>query len=266
MAMAVPPLCPECSMAFEPAAKFCGNCGANLRALAEAAARSGARVKSRAGGNTGDALATAALCSSRASTGGINEAGLASSRVSPGSAENDSTDSEFKTVKPKKKEKAEEKAITRTAAASPCHAPSPPRYVSSVREWLGLMQDFPGKVVAVQFTASWCGPCKMIGPVYEALALKHHHTGAIVCRKVDADEHQAILDQCKVTSMPSFQFFKDGQKLSEFTGNQPDLLKFHMDMYASGSANGASMASNVGAPTDSSSKASKSQPDMVGRS
>ena len=107
-------------------------------------------------------------------------------------------------------------------------------YIAGVPEWIALMRDAaPTTVVAVQFTATWCGPCQIIGPIFAALAEQHRSSG-VVCKKVDVDENEQIMDQCEVTSMPTFQFYKGGVKLSEFSGNQPDLLKFHMETLAPG--------------------------------
>lgn len=120
-------------------------------------------------------------------------------------------------------------------------------YIPGVSDWIALMRDTPPTtVVAVQFTASWCGPCQIIGPIFKALA--HEFSGrGIVCKKVDVDENEQIMDQCEVTSMPTFQFYKNGEKLSEFSGNQPDLLKFHMETFGTPKTTPAEGARGAGA-------------------
>ena len=68
----------------------------------------------------------------------------------------------------------------------------------------------------VYFTASWCGPCRMISPVYEELA-----SGAgdgTTFLKVDVDDQPEVAAAAGVTAMPTFKFFKDGQLLDTIVG------------------------------------------------
>ena len=73
------------------------------------------------------------------------------------------------------------------------------------------------KLVAVDFTASWCGPCQQIGPRFEALA-----TGGafphVDFAKVDVDKNQEAATQFMVRGMPTFMFFRHGAKLAEVQG------------------------------------------------
>ncbi len=80
----------------------------------------------------------------------------------------------------------------------------------------------------VYFTASWCGPCKMISPIFEAVA-EEHPTATFL--KVDVDDQPDVAAAAQVAAMPTFQFFKDGQLLDKIVGADPqqlaDLTKKH---------------------------------------
>lgn len=67
--------------------------------------------------------------------------------------------------------------------------------------------------VVVDFYATWCGPCKMIGPVYEGLAKTHE--GKVKFLKVNVDEVRSLLDKYNVKAMPTFLFFDQNGNLTE---------------------------------------------------
>ncbi|KAK0185236.1 putative thioredoxin [Armillaria mellea] len=74
------------------------------------------------------------------------------------------------------------------------------------------------KPVVVDFWATWCGPCKMIGPVFKKLAEKPEFSG-VEFYTVDADEQPDIMDEVQVSSMPTFLAFKDGNKIGTSIGS-----------------------------------------------
>lgn len=78
------------------------------------------------------------------------------------------------------------------------------------------------KLVVVDFTASWCGPCKRIAPVFAELASKYSHN---LFLKVDVDECQQTANDYKVQAMPTFMFFKNGQKIDSIRGADPEALE-----------------------------------------
>ena len=76
--------------------------------------------------------------------------------------------------------------------------------------------------VVVDFTASWCGPCQRIAPVFAKLA---EEMTDVVFVKVDVDENEEVAEECGIQSMPTFQFYKSGQKVHEFSGAAEDKIK-----------------------------------------
>jgi len=71
------------------------------------------------------------------------------------------------------------------------------------------------KPVAVDFFATWCGPCRVIGPFFEELSTKFSDIEFI---KVDVDQAAEIATEMGITAMPTFMFFKDGKKVTQVTG------------------------------------------------
>merc|ERR1712157_511029 len=66
------------------------------------------------------------------------------------------------------------------------------------------------EVVFVDFTASWCPPCKMIKPIYEELAEEHKDKPKAKFVKIDVDDNDAVAAEYKIRSMPTFKVFKNG--------------------------------------------------------
>lgn len=71
--------------------------------------------------------------------------------------------------------------------------------------------------VLVDFSAAWCGPCKMLEPVLEELSSEVQ--GAKIV-KVDVDEQSEIAQRYSVMSMPTLLFFKDGKVMDQMVGVQ----------------------------------------------
>jgi thioredoxin 1 len=69
-------------------------------------------------------------------------------------------------------------------------------------------------VVLVDFYADWCGPCKMVEPVVEAL----HDDGTAVVAKVDIDEHQALAQRQNVRGVPTMLLYVDGTPVERVVG------------------------------------------------
>ena len=71
------------------------------------------------------------------------------------------------------------------------------------------------KLLVVDFTATWCGPCQRVAPAYADLSLKY---GDVVFLKVDVDKAKDVSSECGVRCMPTFQMFKNGEKVDAVEG------------------------------------------------
>lgn len=73
--------------------------------------------------------------------------------------------------------------------------------------------------VLVDFSAVWCGPCKMLDPVVKQLA--GEWDGKVKVVKIDADQNPNILVQYGVLGIPTLLFFKHGEIKERITGFMP---------------------------------------------
>lgn len=74
--------------------------------------------------------------------------------------------------------------------------------------------------VLVDFWATWCGPCKTLGPVLEKLAAEFN--GGFVLAKVDVDKEQQLAGYFQIKSVPTVMLVKDGQIVDGFPGALPE--------------------------------------------
>ncbi|XP_073290154.1 thioredoxin H9-like isoform X1 [Primulina huaijiensis] len=80
-----------------------------------------------------------------------------------------------------------------------------------------------GKIVIANFSASWCGPCRIIAPFYVELSEKHQ---SVMFLTVDVDELTEFSTSWDIKATPTFFFLKDGQQLDKLVGaNKPELQK-----------------------------------------
>ncbi|KAI0327660.1 thioredoxin [Cubamyces sp. BRFM 1775] len=85
------------------------------------------------------------------------------------------------------------------------------------------------KPAIFDFWATWCGPCKIISPVFEKIA---EQTPGADFYKVDVDVAQDIAQEVGVRAMPTFMVFKNGSKVGETVGANPPALQSLISTHA----------------------------------
>ena len=74
--------------------------------------------------------------------------------------------------------------------------------------------------VLVDFSATWCGPCQMMGPVMEKLAKDCE--GKAIVANIDIDENSDLAMKYNIMSVPSMLFFKNGEIKEQVIGAVPE--------------------------------------------
>ena len=92
-----------------------------------------------------------------------------------------------------------------------------------------LLETNSDKLVIVDWTAGWCGPCKQIAPVYESLSKEHTN---VVFIKADIDTLQDASVEAGVQSVPTFHFIKNNELVGEFSGADQNKLKSYIKQFA----------------------------------
>merc|ERR1719160_1873551 len=100
--------------------------------------------------------------------------------------------------------------------------------LATKEEFDACLKEAGDKLVVVDFTATWCGPCQRIAPVFVKMA---EEMGDVVFVKVDVDENDETSQACGISCMPTFQFYKAGEKVHEFSGASEEKIRSAVGQY-----------------------------------
>ncbi|KAJ7044600.1 thioredoxin-like protein [Mycena alexandri] len=104
-----------------------------------------------------------------------------------------------------------------------------PIEIQSIKQWNEIVEasTAAGKTIVVDFSAEWCGPCKMIAPKYNQLASQNPQAQFL---RVDVDEQAEIAETFHVSAMPTFFAIKSNEVVGMLRGANPQgLTRFVKD-------------------------------------
>lgn len=96
-------------------------------------------------------------------------------------------------------------------------------YINNREDWDKLINS--DNIIICDFTATWCGPCKMIGPEFVKLAKNYSENNKVTFVKVDVDKNEEVSGICEIECMPTFQAWYGGNKIDTWTGASSTNLK-----------------------------------------
>ncbi|KAG7657891.1 Thioredoxin domain [Arabidopsis suecica] len=95
--------------------------------------------------------------------------------------------------------------------------------IESRRQWKSLFDSMQGsnKLLVIDFTAVWCGPCKAMEPRVREIASKYSEA---VFARVDVDRLMDVAGTYRAITLPAFVFVKRGEEIDRVVGAKPDEL------------------------------------------
>ncbi|KAF1334240.1 Thioredoxin 1, partial [Globisporangium splendens] len=119
-------------------------------------------------------------------------------------------------------------------------------------DWNVNMQRAGGKLVVVDFSATWCGPCQFIKPVYHQLSSQYHD---VVFLEVDEAQNRSLISALGVRGFPTFHFYVSQRKVDELVGADQNALRSKIEQWRQSAFNpfasaGMSLGGSAAAPAD----------------
>ncbi|MBQ9113500.1 MAG: thioredoxin [Clostridia bacterium] len=96
------------------------------------------------------------------------------------------------------------------------------KYVNA--EGLQELIETSEKTVFCDFWASWCGPCRMLAPVFEELSDKYEDKAMFAKIDIDEEDSEAAAIKYAITSIPNIIAFKGGKPVDNSLGFKPEAL------------------------------------------
>ncbi|KJH42011.1 putative thioredoxin [Dictyocaulus viviparus] len=91
-----------------------------------------------------------------------------------------------------------------------------------------ILKENSGKLIVIDFYATWCGPCKIIGPKFIKMA---EEIKSVLFMKIDVDENEEIASRYDIKVMPTFIFIRNGEQIDAVSGSLEDELRQKIEQH-----------------------------------
>jgi thioredoxin 1 len=89
--------------------------------------------------------------------------------------------------------------------------------IGEIMNLVEFIEEVKSGTTIVDFWAEWCGPCKMVAPVLEAISEENN----VRLLKINVDEETELADALNITSIPVIMLYTDGEKVKHIIGAKP---------------------------------------------
>ncbi|KAI0347741.1 thioredoxin-domain-containing protein [Trametopsis cervina] len=108
--------------------------------------------------------------------------------------------------------------------------------ITSLSQLNGILSKAGDKLSVIDFHATWCGPCHMIAPTFEALSKEFTNVNFLRC---DVDEAKDVASHYRIQAMPTFKFIKKSDVVETIKGANRNALESTVRKLASGASTAA---------------------------
>lgn len=92
-----------------------------------------------------------------------------------------------------------------------------------------LLNKYTGRLIVVEFSATWCRPCKQIYPYFEKLSTKFRK---VIFIYINVDQFDDLADQERIRSLPTFKFYRSNSLVKQFSDANRTKLKRYITKYS----------------------------------
>ncbi|KAK6048281.1 putative thioredoxin [Cooperia oncophora] len=91
-----------------------------------------------------------------------------------------------------------------------------------------LLSENADALIVIDFYATWCGPCKIMGPKFTKMSTEHP---SVVFVKIDVDETEDVVSRFDIKVMPTFIFMRNGAQIDIVEGSLEDDLRRKIEQH-----------------------------------
>ncbi|WKX93117.1 hypothetical protein Q1695_010838 [Nippostrongylus brasiliensis] len=102
------------------------------------------------------------------------------------------------------------------------------REPSDVDEFDAILKENANSLIVIDFYATWCGPCKIMGPKFVKMSSEFT---SVVFIKIDVDESEDIVSRFDIKVMPTFIFMRNGAQIDIVEGSLEDSLRSKIEQH-----------------------------------